>query len=161
MFQTGLLSEPAAGDIGWARVPLSRDPRRRRAARARRGRRRRPPAAAGERDRAGPDGGVRDRGERRADGARRCGDRRRARTIGVARLVPAAGRRRRAALARLGTSPIVNLHVVYDRRVLELPFAAGVDTPVQYVFDRTESAGARPRAVPGGVAVGGRRTRAR
>jgi hydroxysqualene dehydroxylase len=37
----------------------------------------------------------------------------------------------------LGSSPIVNLHVVYDRRVLEHTFAAGVDTPVQYVFDRT------------------------
>jgi squalene-associated FAD-dependent desaturase len=39
----------------------------------------------------------------------------------------------------LGSSPIVNLHFVYDRRVLEHRFAAGVDTPVQYVFDRTPS----------------------
>jgi squalene-associated FAD-dependent desaturase len=37
----------------------------------------------------------------------------------------------------LQSSPIVNLHVIYDRRVLEHRFAAGVDTPVQYVFDRT------------------------
>ncbi len=44
--------------------------------------------------------------------------------------------------AALQDSPIVNLHVVYDRRVCELPFAAGVGTPVQYVFDRTEAAGA-------------------
>jgi hydroxysqualene dehydroxylase len=35
----------------------------------------------------------------------------------------------------------VNLHVGYDRRVTDLPFAAGVGTPVQYVFDRTTSAG--------------------
>jgi squalene-associated FAD-dependent desaturase len=42
----------------------------------------------------------------------------------------------------LETSPIINLHVVYDRRVCELPFAAAVGTPVQYVFDRTEAAGA-------------------
>ncbi|HEX4836923.1 MAG TPA: FAD-dependent oxidoreductase, partial [Solirubrobacteraceae bacterium] len=41
----------------------------------------------------------------------------------------------------LGNSAIVNVHVVYDRRVCELPFAAGVGTPVQYVFDRTEAAG--------------------
>jgi squalene-associated FAD-dependent desaturase len=41
----------------------------------------------------------------------------------------------------LGESPIVNVHVVYDRRVCELPFAAGVGTPVQYVFDRTDAAG--------------------
>jgi squalene-associated FAD-dependent desaturase len=42
----------------------------------------------------------------------------------------------------LGSSPIVNLHVVYDRPVCDVPFAAGVGTPVQYVFDRTEAAGA-------------------
>jgi squalene-associated FAD-dependent desaturase len=42
---------------------------------------------------------------------------------------------------RLGSSPIVNVHVVYDRRVCDLPFVGGVDTPVQYVFDRTEAVG--------------------
>ena len=42
----------------------------------------------------------------------------------------------------LGSSPIVNLHVLYDRAVLDVPFAAGVGTPVQYVFDRTAAAGA-------------------
>ena len=41
----------------------------------------------------------------------------------------------------LGSSPIVNLHVAYDRRVTDLPFAAGVRSPVQWVFDRTESSG--------------------
>jgi squalene-associated FAD-dependent desaturase len=41
----------------------------------------------------------------------------------------------------LRDSPIVNLHVVYDRRVCELPFAAGVGTPVQYVFDRGAAGG--------------------
>lgn len=40
---------------------------------------------------------------------------------------------------RLGLSPIVNVHVVYDRTVMDLPFAAGVGTPVQWVFDRTEA----------------------
>src|SRR5207248_834428 len=40
----------------------------------------------------------------------------------------------------LAASPIINLHVVYDRRVCDLPFAAGVGTPVQYVFDRTAAA---------------------
>jgi squalene-associated FAD-dependent desaturase len=43
----------------------------------------------------------------------------------------------------LGTSPIVNLHVHYDRRVLDQPLAAALDSPVQFVFDRTEPAGAR------------------
>lgn len=46
-----------------------------------------------------------------------------------------------AAWRRLGCSPIVNVHVVYDRPVCDVAFAAGVDTPVQYVFDRTAAAG--------------------
>jgi squalene-associated FAD-dependent desaturase len=41
----------------------------------------------------------------------------------------------------LGVSPIVNLHVVYDRPVMSHPFAAAVDSPVQWVFDRTGSSG--------------------
>jgi predicted NAD/FAD-dependent oxidoreductase len=42
---------------------------------------------------------------------------------------------------RLGSSPIVNVHVVLDRPVLDQPFIAGVDTPVQWVFDRTSHSG--------------------
>ena len=41
----------------------------------------------------------------------------------------------------LDTSPIVNVHVIYDRRVTRLPFAAAVDSPVQWVFDRTSHSG--------------------
>jgi squalene-associated FAD-dependent desaturase len=41
----------------------------------------------------------------------------------------------------LGTSPIVNVHVVYDRPVTDLPFAAAVGSPVQWMFDRTRSSG--------------------
>ncbi len=41
----------------------------------------------------------------------------------------------------LESSPIVNLYVLYDRPVCELAFAAGVRTPVQYVFDRSLAAG--------------------
>jgi monoamine oxidase len=43
--------------------------------------------------------------------------------------------------AGLDYSPIVNVHVIYDRRVTRLPFAAGVDSPVQWVFDRTGPSG--------------------
>ncbi len=50
------------------------------------------------------------------------------------------------ALRGLGSSPIVNLHVVYDRHVCDEPFAAGVGTPVQYVFDRTAAAERPPAA---------------
>jgi len=35
------------------------------------------------------------------------------------------------------------VHVVYDRRVTRLPFAAAVDSPVQWVFDRTAPSGLR------------------
>jgi len=45
-------------------------------------------------------------------------------------------------LEELASSPIVNLHVVYDRVVCDQRFAAGVGTPVQYVFDRTAAGGA-------------------
>jgi squalene-associated FAD-dependent desaturase len=44
-------------------------------------------------------------------------------------------------LGALGTSPIVNVHVVYDRPVLPVPFAAAVRSPVQWVFDRTGPSG--------------------
>ncbi len=47
-----------------------------------------------------------------------------------------------AGLAALESSPIVNLHILYDRRVLDEPFAAGVGTPVQYLFDRSAAGGA-------------------
>ena len=46
-----------------------------------------------------------------------------------------------AAWAGLGASPIVNVHVIYDRPVMDLPFAAAVDSPVQWVFDRTRISG--------------------
>ena len=46
------------------------------------------------------------------------------------------------ALERLGASPIVNVHLLYDRRVLFEPFAAALDSPVQWLFDRTASSGA-------------------
>jgi squalene-associated FAD-dependent desaturase len=47
---------------------------------------------------------------------------------------------------RLGGSPIVNVHVIYDRKVTDLPFAAAVGSPVQWFFDRTEPSGIRGRA---------------
>ena len=45
---------------------------------------------------------------------------------------------------RLGSSPIVNVHVVYDRPVMDAPFVAGVGTPVQWAFDRTRPSGLDP-----------------
>jgi squalene-associated FAD-dependent desaturase len=140
VFQTGLLTTAAAGDIGWARVPLAEihDVASQRAL-----------ACAGVdvhlRTRAeaiirAPEGGfqieVSGRPTVHADAVVVAVPHDR-----VGRLVPRSADVP-ASVAGLGSSPIVNLHVVYDRPVLDLPFAAGVDTPVQWVFDRTASAGA-------------------
>ncbi len=57
------------------------------------------------------------------------------------RLLPEGAVRGQGELARLGSSPIVNLHVVYDRPVLGFELAAAIDSPVQFMFDRTASAG--------------------
>jgi len=137
VFQTGLLTTASAGDIGWARVPLSEihDVPARRAL-----------AQAGVdvhlRMRAeaivcAPEGGFQIEASGRptvhADAVIVAVPHDR-----VGRLVPPSAEVP-AGVAQLGTSPIVNLHIAYDRRVLELPFAAGVDTPVQWVFDRTTS----------------------
>jgi hypothetical protein len=56
-------------------------------------------------------------------------------------LEPLLGEAETARWRRLGASPIVNVHIVYDRKVCDLPFAAGVQTPVQYLFDRSEAVG--------------------
>jgi squalene-associated FAD-dependent desaturase len=70
----------------------------------------------------------------------------------AAALVPAAACPDRGHWSRLGASPIVDVHVLYDRPVLDLPFAAVVDSPVQWVFDRS-AAGGLDAALPGGQYV--------
>ena len=59
----------------------------------------------------------------------------------AARLVPGSAEAAAPAWTELGTSPIINVHVIYDRKVMDLPFAAAVDSPVQWVFDRTDISG--------------------
>lgn len=49
-----------------------------------------------------------------------------------------------ADLLQLGSSPIVNVHLVLDRRVTDAPIAAAVGSPVQFVFDRSTAAGVAP-----------------
>jgi squalene-associated FAD-dependent desaturase len=142
VFRTGLLERADAGDIGFHRRPLSEvvgDPAERalRAAgvevrlgwRARRV------------DRTG--GGLEVQGGREglsAEAVIVALPHRRAAAL-IEELAPDVATRARA----LRSSPIVNLHVVYDRVVCELPFAAGVGTPVQYVFDRSDAGGVRGR----------------
>jgi squalene-associated FAD-dependent desaturase len=139
VFQQGLLRDRAAGDVGYARVPLGEihDLVARRALRAagvdvrlRLGATAIVPSEDGFRVEAGGVPPV------AADAVILAVSHNRA-----ARLLPPGSGVDSARLARLGTSPIVNLHVAYDRPVLEVPFAAGVRTPVQWVFDRTKASG--------------------
>jgi squalene-associated FAD-dependent desaturase len=139
VFRVGLLERVDAGDIGYARAPLQRvhgdaalRTLRSAGIEVRLGWR----ALSISR---GPDGGlsVDGPGERLDAGAVILAvphDR-------ATRLLPDGALRDAGAIERLGSSPIVNLHICYDRRVLEHDFVATVDSPVQFVFDRTESAG--------------------
>jgi squalene-associated FAD-dependent desaturase len=136
VFQQGLLQDATAGDIGHARVPLGEihDEAARRAL-ARAG------VTVHLRRSASAITPVRGRFSIEISGAPSCCADRVILAVPhdkAARLLPAEAR---VDAPALGRSPIVNLHVVYDRRVLDVPFAAGVHTPVQWVFDRTESAG--------------------
>jgi squalene-associated FAD-dependent desaturase len=139
VFQVGLLTETAAADIGWSRVPLSRlhaEPARQCL------------AAAGAQVRTGarvvaiaPYAGrwiVRSQqGDHMVDQL----------VLAVPpqaaeRLLPLGSTPLPEGWAeRLGSSPIVNAHVVYDRRVMARDFIAGIDTPIQWVFDRTQQSG--------------------
>ncbi len=138
VFQTGLLESNEAGDVGYATVPLQRlhgDPAlslleaggarvelRARVSRV---------ATAGS----GFVVGLRN-GQIEADAVILATPHQEA-----AGLLPAAAGVDPEALHRLGASPILNLHVVFDRPVTQLPFAGGVGTPLQWVFDRSESSG--------------------
>ncbi len=59
----------------------------------------------------------------------------------AAQLAPEAACPDRDRWAGLGASAIYNVHVRYDRTVTDLPFAAAVDSPVPWFFDRTAAAG--------------------
>jgi hydroxysqualene dehydroxylase len=55
----------------------------------------------------------------------------------AARLVPPAAAPDADRWRRLGGSPIVNVHLRYAAPVTDLPFAAAVDSPAQWIFDRS------------------------
>jgi squalene-associated FAD-dependent desaturase len=140
VFQTGLFTEADAGDIGWSLVPLLR--------------------LHGESaHRALSTGGASvrtkakvERIEARGNGwlvAERDGPSHEVDLVVLAvppaqaeALLPAGSVSMTAGWSKqLGTSPIVNVHAVYDRRVMETPFVASVGTPAQWVFDRTGQSG--------------------
>ncbi|MEU2429325.1 hydroxysqualene dehydroxylase HpnE [Streptomyces sp. NPDC007861] len=157
VFKTGLLSEPGAADIGWARVPLGdlHDTLARKAL---------------------DSAGVRTELRTRVSAVARTPDGRWNVTAGAERLdadavVLAVPQRETHALLPdgalddpdrlldIGTAPILNIHVVYDRQVMHRPFFAALGTPVQWVFDRTHASGllsGGPEG-PSGKGGGGRR----
>ena len=61
----------------------------------------------------------------------------------------------------LGQSPIVNVHLVLDRPVTDLAVAAVVDSPIQFIFDRTGVERAADRPVPLHLPVGSGRVHRR
>ena len=158
VFQTGLLREPSAADIGWSRVPLGLLHGERGAAALRK---------AGvsvflnetvhsvvANSATGADGTA---GERAGDDP---GDAAGKFTVRTAKadltadavvvalphyctedvLPPGVLGAKRPS--RLASSPIVNVHVHFDRQVTKLSLAASLGTSAQWVFDRTVSSGA-------------------
>ncbi|MGJ5831003.1 hydroxysqualene dehydroxylase HpnE [Streptomyces ossamyceticus] len=139
VFRTGLLSDPGAADIGWSHVPLGElhDRLARKAL-----------DSAGVRTelrtrvtsvRAAEGGGWRVEvpGESLdADAVVLAVPQREAYD-----LLPPGALDRPERLLEIGTAPILNVHVVYDRQVLSRPFFAALGSPVQWVFDRTEASG--------------------
>ncbi len=139
VFQVGLLTDGPAADLGYATVPLGEAHGARAAsALATTGVDVRLNSAVSEIERPATDAVyLRVGGQRIAASAL---------VLAVpheqaARLVPAAVHANAESFADLGHSPIVNLHVIYDRRVMDHAFAAGVGSPVQWVFDRSAAAG--------------------
>ena len=142
VLRTGLLERADAGDIGLARAPLSELHDRRAVAAL---------LAAGVDVRLAtrvsaiePDGrGLRvvsSGGEHTAEAVVLAVPAERA--VG---LLPDGALDDPGALAGLGSSPIVNVHVIYDRPVTRLAMAAAVDSPVQWVFDRSRATGVNGR----------------
>lgn len=136
VFRTGLLDRPDGGDIGWSKVPL-RQLHGENGARAL--------AAAGVEVRLGT---RVEAVSASTDGALVVSSR--LGPLGADAVIVAAPPEVAVALVPggalrggdgLGTSPIVNVHLVLDRKVTDLPMAACVDSPIQFIFDRTASSG--------------------
>jgi squalene-associated FAD-dependent desaturase len=138
VFRTGLLDQANAGDVGWATVPLS-ELHGDHAARAL--------------DKAGVEivlgAGVQGISARCDAGFDVVTDGQSQFVDAVVVATPPDVTRRLVpggvlpADDGLGQSPIVNVHLVLDRQVTDLALAAVVDSPIQFVFDRTASSGLR------------------
>ncbi|MFJ2862075.1 hydroxysqualene dehydroxylase HpnE [Kitasatospora sp. NPDC087314] len=139
VFKTGLLSDPGASDIGMAAVPLGTIHHDRALAELERaGVKVLLRARVAELKPAEPQHAV------RLEGAEPIA----AETVvlagaqdSAAALLPPNAIADQERLADFGTAPILNVHVVYDRKVLRRPFFAALGSPVQWVFDRTAHSG--------------------
>ncbi|MFI5315008.1 MAG: hydroxysqualene dehydroxylase HpnE [Myxococcota bacterium] len=140
VFQTGLLSDPEAADVGYAAVPLARvhaEPAERALEKLGAQVHKRARVQRIEIDAHGAVTGLCVAGRRvDADAVVLA-----APHEDAAKLLPDAAGIDTAALAGLGSSPIVNLHTVWDRRIFPHAFAAGVGTPLEWIFDRSGAAG--------------------
>ncbi|MER5598086.1 hydroxysqualene dehydroxylase HpnE [Streptomyces sp. NPDC002265] len=141
VFKTGLLSDPGAADIGWAHVPLGELHDR---------------LARKALDSAGVRTEVRTRvtsvsqNENGRWSVQVPGETLEADAVVLATaqreahdLLPDGALDEPGRLLEIGTAPILDIHVVYDRKVLDTPFLAALGTPVQWVFDRTAASGLR------------------
>jgi squalene-associated FAD-dependent desaturase len=146
VFKTGLLNDTRAADIGWSRVPLGQLHGER---------------AGAALTQAGVDVrlGVQVQAVQPEDQERQAAPPARfavatpegpiaADSVIVAvphevagRLLPAGSVPHQDRLDELGASGIVDVHLVFDRPVTRWPLLAGLDSPVQWVFDRTASSG--------------------
>jgi squalene-associated FAD-dependent desaturase len=146
VFQTGLLEDRRGGDVGWSRAPLGRLHGERAFAALRKAG---VDVRLGEAvEKAMPDDRAPAHGLGPAFRVHTATGTLEAAGVIVAlphyqveAVLPegALGNARPSALA---SSPIVNVHVHFDRRVMDLPFAAGLGSLAQWVFDRTASSGA-------------------
>ncbi|MEU9040099.1 MULTISPECIES: hydroxysqualene dehydroxylase HpnE [unclassified Kitasatospora] len=139
VFQTGLLSDPGAADIGIAAAPLGAIHHDR---------------ALAELEHAGVKVLLRTRVAELKPAAPQHavllegGELLTADTVvlagaqdSAAALLPPNAIPEQERLAGFGTAPILNVHVIYDRKLLRRPFFAALGSPVQWVFDRTAHSG--------------------
>jgi hydroxysqualene dehydroxylase len=165
VFQTGLLTDASGGDIGWSRVPLGLLHGERAAAALRRAGvdvRLGEPVLAVEpaspnQDRPSQDRPSQDRPRQdsHSTGPAGRGFSVRAANGSIAAdgvvvalphyctedVLPPGTLPGQCRPSRLASSPIVNVHVRFDRHVTRLPFFAGLGADAQWVFDRTASSG--------------------
>ena len=156
--RTGLLESPDGGDLGWAETPLQRlHGEAAERALAAGGAQVRLGTKARSITRVGSGWEVRVTAGARPGGSGRGGEEV-IRADGVvlavpppvaADLLPPGSGVDAARLGELGTSPIINIHLIFDRKVMEGPFLAVVGSPVQWIFDRTVSSGLAEIGPPG------------